>query len=381
MNASLRRIAAITRKEFVHIARDWRMVVSVLVMPLFQLLLFAYAISFDVRNVPTVVLDQDHSVASRALVQAAQRSGFFDVVGVLSDQHGVDSAFDRNVARVAIVVSQGYADEIAAGRKGRAAILVDGSEPNSAQLGQAYAVALGNALSQRTLVSWAEARGTPLIGVGMLEARIRDWYNPERRSADFLIPGLMVVIVMIVTVQQTSVTLVRERESGTLEQMLESPLRQPELILGKVLPWALLGFVDTVAITAVSLLVFHVPLRGDILVLGVGMFLFILCSLSVGLVISAVAPSIESANMVALLVSFLPGFLLSGLAFPLASIPFVLNLIAYAFPGRYMVDIARGVFLRGTSWDALWVPVAGLAIYAVIGLGLATLLNRRGVAE
>jgi ABC-2 type transport system permease protein len=354
------------------------MVVSVLVLPLFQLLLFAYAISFDVRNVPTVMLDQDHSAASRALVQAAEKSGFFDVVGNVADQTGVDRAFDRSLARVAIVVAPGYAEDIAAGRKGRAAILIDGSEPNSAQLGQAYAVALGNTLSQQTLVSWAEARGTPLTGVGMLEARIRAWYNPERRSADFLIPGLMVVIVMIVTVQQTSVTLVKERESGTLEQMLESPLRQSELILGKVLPWALLGFVDTVGITAVSLWVFKVPLRGDIVVLGVGMFLFILCSLSVGLVISAVAPTIESANMVALLISFLPGFLLSGLAFPLASIPWPLQLISYAFPGRYMVDISRGVFLRGTSWDALGVYVLGLAIYAAIGLGLATILNRRG---
>jgi ABC-2 type transport system permease protein len=377
VGASVRRITAIARKEFVHISRDWRLIVAVLVMPLFQLLLFAYAISFDVRNVPTVVLDQDQSAASRSFVQAAEQSGFFRVVGNMADQSAVDTAFNRSVARVAIVISRGYAEEIAAGRKGHAAILVDGSEPNSAQLGQTYAVALGNTLSQQALVSWAEARGTPLTGVGMLETRIRNWYNPQRRSADFLIPGLMVVIVMIVTVQQTSVTLVRERESGTLEQMLESPLRQPELILGKVLPWAILGFVDTIAVTAAALLVFRVPLRGDIVVLGVGMFLFILCALSVGLVISAIAPSIESANLVALLISFLPGFMLSGLAFPLGSIPYWLQLVSYLFPGRYMVDIARGVFLRGTSWGALGGHVAGLALYAVIGLGLATLLNRR----
>ena len=377
VRGSITRVAAIARKEFVHISRDWRMIVAVLVMPLFQLLLFAYAISFDVRNVPTVVLDLDQTTASRAYVSAAGQSGFFRIIGPVADQTGVDRAFDRSVARVAIVVARGYSDAIAAGRKGRVAVLIDGSEPNSAQLGQAYAVALNNTLTRQTLVSWAESRGQSLTGAGMLEPHVRDWYNPQRSSADFLVPGLMVVIIMIVTVQQTSVTLVRERESGTLEQMMESPLREPELIAGKVLPWAIIGFVDTVVITAVSLGVFHVPLRGDLLVLGVGMFLFIVCSLSIGLVISAVAPSIESANLIALLISFLPGFMLSGLAFPLTSIPVWLQVVSYLFPGRYMTEISRGVFLRGTSWNVLGVQVLWLAIYAAIGLGLATVLNWR----
>ena len=377
MSAPITRIAAIARKEFVHISRDWRMIVAVLVMPLFQLLLFAYAISFDVRNVPAVVLDKDQTAASRAYVSAAGQSGFFQITGPVADQTGVDRAFDRNVARVAIVIERGYADAIAAGRKGQVAVLIDGSEPNSAQLGQAYAVALNNTLTRQTLVRWAESRGQSLAGVGTLEPHVRDWYNPQRSSADFLVPGLMVVIVMIVTVQQTSVTLVRERESGTLEQMMESPLREPELILGKVLPWALLGFIDTVLITAVSLGVFRVPLRGDVIVLGVGMFLFIVCSLSIGLVISAVSPSIESANLIGLMISFLPGFMLSGLAFPLGSIPFPLQVVSCLFPGRYMIEIARGVFLRGTSWDVLGIQILWLAIYAAIGLGLATELNRR----
>jgi ABC-2 type transport system permease protein len=377
VSASIRRIAAIARKEFVHISRDWRMIVAVLVMPLFQLLLFAYAISFDVRNVPTVVWDQDRTDASRAYVAAAGQSGFFQLKGAVNDQSAVDRAFDRNEARVVIVIARGYSDAIAAGRKGRVAVLVDGSEPNSAQLGQAYAVALNNVLSRQTLVTWAEGRGASLSGIGQLEARIRNWYNPERNSSYFLVPALMVVIVMIVTIQQTSVTLVRERESGTLEQMLESPLREDELILGKVMPWALLGFVDTVGVTGISIAVFRVPLRGDLTVLAVGMFLFILCSLSIGLVISAMAPSIESANLIALLISFLPGFMLSGLAIPLGSIPPFLQLVSFVFPGRYMVEIARGVFLRGTTWDALGIQVLRLAIYASIGLGLATFLTRR----
>lgn len=377
MRGALRRVFVIARKEFVHISRDWRMIGTVLIMPLVQLLIFAYAISFDVRNVPTVTLDLDHTVASRQYIDSFTHSGFFRSVGSVSDFNQAYSAFDRNQARVAVVVQRGFSTDIASGGKGHATVLVDGSEPNSAQLGQAYAVALNNTLSRQVLLDWAESRGASLSGLGQLQPSVRNWYNPDGSSSNFLVPGLMVVIIMIVTVQQTAVTLVRERESGTLEQLLESPLRDSELILGKVLPWAIIGFLDTVGITIISVAVFHVPLRGDLSVLAVGMFLFILCSLSIGMVISAVAPSIESANLVALLISFLPGFMLSGMAFPLASIPPLLQGLSFLFPARYMIEISRGVFLRGTSWGALRIEVLRLLVYAVIGLTLATVLNKR----
>lgn len=377
MRAAAARVLAISRKEFIHIARDWRMIVAVLVLPLVQLLLFAYAISFDVRNVPTVTLDLDRSAASREYLDAYTRSGFFDVKGTVADLAAIDAAFNRGDARVAVVVARGYGEEIAAGRTGSVSVLIDGSEPNSAQLGQTYAVALNQVLGRQGLATWADTQGLSPPRVGRLEPRLRAWYNPERRSADFLIPGLMIVIIMIVTIQQTAVTLVRERENGTLEQLLESPLTYSELIVGKILPWAFLGVFDTVMITAVALGVFGIPLRGDVLVLAVGIGLFIVCALSLGLVVSAVAPSLESANIVALLVSFLPGFMLSGMAFPLESIPPALQVVSYLFPARYMVDIARGVFLKGASWDILLPQVLALTVYALVALGVATTLTRR----
>jgi ABC-2 type transport system permease protein len=254
---------------------------------------------------------------------------------------------------------------------------MDGSEPNSAELGRTYAAALNQVFGARVLATWTAARGVAPPGVGALDPRVRTWYNPGRNSAAFLIPGLMAVIIMIVTVQQTAVTLVTERVEGTLEQLLISPLKQYELILGKVAPWAILGFVDTVVITLVSMVVFRVPLRGDVFVLGVGMFAFIVCALSIGMVISAVAPSIESANLVAILISFLPGFLLSGMAFPLDSVPPLLQGISHLFPARYMVEISRGVFLRGAGWSILGIQVFYLFVYATIALTAATLLNRR----
>jgi ABC-2 type transport system permease protein len=368
---------AIARKEFVQISRDWRTIAAVLFVPLVMLLGFGYAISFDVSNVPTVVLDQDHTLASRAYVSAAEKTRFFRVVGNVRDMTGIDKAFDQSLARAAIIVAPGYASEIAAGRKGRVTVLLDGSEPNSAQLGQTYAVALNNTVSQQTLVSWAEQRGRSLSGQGQLQPRIRNWFNPQRSSAVYLVPALMVVIIMIVTVQQTAVTLVKEREFGTQEQLLQSPLTQGELILGKVAPWALLGFADTVLITVAALLIFRVPLRGDVAVLATGMFLFILCCLALGLIVSAISPSLESANLIALLVSFLPSFMLGGLAFPLASIPPFLQFVSMLFPARYMVEIARGVFLRGTGWAELSTQLFALVLYASIGLTLAALLNRR----
>jgi ABC-2 type transport system permease protein len=377
MRAAIVRVLAVARKEFIHIGRDWRMIVAVLVLPLAQLLLFAYAISFDVRNVPTVTLDLDKTTASRAYLDAYSKSGFFDVQGAVTDLTGIDDAFNRSQARVAIVVQSGYGDALAAGRTASVSVLVDGSEPNSAQLGQTYAVALNQTLGRQALASWAGDRGVSLAGIGSLQPRMRAWYNPERRSADFLIPGLMIVIIMIVTIQQTAVTLVKERENGTLEQLLESPLSHGELIVGKILPWAVLGVLDTVMITMVALGVFGIPLRGDVLVLTVGIGLFIVCALSLGLVISAVAPSLESANISALLLSFLPGFMLSGMAFPLESIPPVLQFVSYLFPARYMVEIARGVFLKGASWDILLPQVLYLAAYALVALGVATVLNRR----
>ncbi len=377
LGGSARRISAIARKEFIHLSRDWRMIVAALLMPLIQLTLFAYAISFDVRDLPTVVLDRDRTPESRAYLDSVTQSGFFRIRGGVENEAAIDRAFDRGEARVAIVIAPGFGDEIAAGRAGAVAVLIDGSEPNSAGIGRNYALALNQSFGARALASWAAARGADTAAVGTLEPRMRLWYNPEGRSATFLVPGLMVVVIMIVIIQQTAVTLVKERDQGTLEQLVVSPLKRGELIVGKVLPWALLGFADTVFITAAALAIFQVPLRGDITVLAVAMFLFVLASLSIGLVVSAIAPTPESANLMGLLFSFLPGFLLSGMAFPLSSIPKVLQWLSYGLPARYMVDVSRAVFLRGASWDVLAPDVAALAVFAVAGLTVATLLHRR----
>lgn len=377
MRAALIRVGAIARKEFIHIWRDPRMLVAVLLLPAIQLVLFAYAISFDVKHVPTVVIDQDRTPASRTYIDSYVASDFFDVEEQLPDVESAYQAFERGTAQIAVVVRPGFARDLARGEKAQVAVLIDGSEPNSAQIGSTYATALNQVYGQQIQVVWADRQGLDLAGFGRLEPSIRTWYNPERRSADFLIPGLMVVIIMIVTTQQSAVTLVRERDQGTQEQMVVSPLRRTELMVGKLLPWTVLAFIDMLAITALALGVFGVPLRGSLLLLAVGMAIFVFCSLGLGLIISAVASSMEAANIAALMISFLPGFMLSGFAYPLDSIPTVLQVVSYAFPGRYMIVISRGVFLKGAGFPEMWDQLLFMVVYAVVAIALSAVLSGR----
>jgi ABC-2 type transport system permease protein len=377
VKAALVRIGAVADKEFKHVRRDPRALATVLVLPVLQLLLFAYAISFDVKNVPTVILDQDNTPASRQYLQIYRSSGFFDIRGAADDLAQVDRLFDENKVRIAVIVPSGFARSLDSGEKAQVAVLTDGSEPTSAQLGQSYATALNASYDRQVVAAWADRQGLDVSQAGAIEPRLRTWYNPEQKSADFLIPGLMVVIIMIVTVQQTAVTLVREREQGTGEQLTVSPLRRGELMVGKLLPWTLLAFIDMLVIALVGVWVFDLPVRGSIGFLALSSVIFVFAALGMGLIISAVAPSLETANIVGLLLAFLPAFLLSGFAFPLDSIPIPLQWLSYAFPGRYMVAVSRGVFLKGAGFAELWPQMAALTAYALVVLLASSLLYRR----
>ena len=377
MRGSAERIRAIVVKEFRHLGRDPRALIMVVLTPVIQLLLFAYAVSFDVDHVPTIVVDLDQTIDSRTYAQQYDASSFFDVVQHGSTLGDIDAAFDAGTAKVAVVIPAGFARTIAAGEKAQVAVLVDGSEPTSAKVSQAYAVALNQLYNQSMTRQWADSQGLDISGFGQLEPRIRTWYNPEHRSSDFLIPGLMVVIIAIVTVQQTAVTLVRERDLGTQEQLAVSPLRQLELMLGKLLPWTLIAFLEVAMIIGLGRVLFAVPLRGDFSALAVGAALFVFAALGMGLLISALAPSSDTANILALLLAFLPSFLLSGLAFALDQIPVVLQWISYAFPARYMVSISRGVFLKGAGFAELWPELVALAAYGVVVMVISAAIYGR----
>jgi len=380
VRASAARIAALVRKEFTHLFRDPRSLALVLLLPVVELLLFAWAISFDVREVPTIIWDADGSAASRAYVQQYAAGGFFTVKGSADSYDDIDKAFERGQARVAVVVPAGFQRAQDAGQRADVQVLVDGGEPTSARMGEAYALALNQRYNATSFASWV-AR-TPGASVdapttGVLEPRVRTWYNPDRLSSVFLIPGLVVVIIMIVTVQQTAVTIVRERDQHTAEQMLVSPLSHTELVVGKLLPWTVLAFVDMAIVVGLGMGLFELPMRGSWAVLAAGSVLFVFASLAIGLIISSVTPSPETANIAAIMVAFLPSFLLSGFAFPIASMPPVLQAVTYAFPAREMVTISRGVFLKGAGLADVWTELLQLTAYAVVAVGVAVRLYGR----
>lgn len=377
MKASFKRIWAIGAKEFVHIRRDPRILMLVLVIPIVELLLFAYAISFDVTNVPTVILDGDKTAASREFVESFEASDFFNVTGRIDSLDEIDEAFVDSKAAVAVVVKPGFGHDIARDEPGEVAVFIDGSAPNTAQFAKAYSIALTTLLDAEVAIDYLERHGIDPGRSGGTDLYTRTWYNPERRSADFLVPGLMVVIIMTVTVQQTAVTLVREREQGTFEQLTVSPMKRGELMVGKVAPWIVIGMVDMIAIATLGVLLFDVPMRGSIPTFLVAAFLFVLCCLAIGLIVSARATSLEAANVMGLMVAFMPAFMLSGFVFPLSSLPAFLQWTSYLFPARYMVDVVHSVMLKGAGMDILWPQVVILAVYAVISLSIATVMYAR----
>jgi ABC-2 type transport system permease protein len=372
----MRRILAIARKEFIHILRDKRLIAVILIMPLIQLFLYAYALSFDVKHLPTAMLDLDRSTYSRQYINALQQSNYFTVDKTLTSYADVDPAFQSNADKIVVVVGAGFGDNIAAGRPGDVQILVDGSDANSAQLGSTYASVLSRIFGAKVLVTQAEAKGLSTGAAGGLTASTRTWYNPEGNSAAYFVPGLIVVLVTTITVLQTANTLVKEKENGTYEQLIVSPIRKIELMVGKIAPWAVMGALDIIIIAVVGILAFGIPFRGSVTLFAVSSLLYVICTLGLGLIVSARATSVDSANQLAALVSFLPTFMLSGFVFPLSSLPAFLQWLSYLFPARYFMVICRTVFLKGGSLAILWPQIAALAIFATAIVVLAASLYR-----
>jgi ABC-2 type transport system permease protein len=375
----MRRILAIARKEFIHIRRDPRIVATVLVMPLLQLLLFSYALGADVKNIPTAVLDQDRSVASRQLVNSFQQSNFFQVTQYLNSMKDVNGVFDRGQDKAIIVIKPGFQTSLDSGRKGAVAVLVDGSDPNAAQRAQGYATGLTQVFGGKLLADYLQVNGTNINSLGGIDVRTMTWYNPEGKSSNFLIPGLIVILIMGVSIQQTSIALVKEKELGTMEQLVASPLKRLELMIGKVLPWAILAVLDIVVISAFGVLVFQVPFRGDLGLFALASLLFVLGNLGLGLLISSIASSINTANQISALLSMLPGFMLSGFIFSIRNMPPAIQTFTYIFPARYYMTVNRTLFLKGSGFAVLWPEFLALAVYAVLMIVMSALLFKKRV--
>jgi len=352
------------RKEFIQMKRD-RLTLGIMVgIPVFQLLLFGFAIQTDVRNIPTVVLDESRTPASRDLIAAFQNTGNFRIIGYVDGRLEVDRAIATSRAQAAIVVPQAYPRNLARGVTATVQVIVDASDPLSSQAALAAAAGVAQMRSLRIL-SAAAGRSTVPI-----EARVRPRYNPGLRSPVYIVPGLVGVILTITLVLVTSMAVVRERERGTLEQLIVTPIQKTELMLGKIAPYVGVGLVQMTLVLVVGRFVFDVPLTGNLLLLYGLSFIFIVASLALGLFVSTLVKTQQQA-MQASFFFVLPNILLSGFMFPRAAMPEVFQWLGAALPLTHFLKVLRGILLRGSGLESLWQEVLILLTFAVALIGLA----------
>jgi ABC-2 type transport system permease protein len=371
----IRRIRTLVWKEFVELRRSPQLLRIVILAPILQLTLLGYAATTDVNHVPIVVVDGDRSPMSRRLVERFAASPYFDIVREDLAPSGVDDDLARGRASLAIVIPRGFGADLARpvappGPAARVQVIADGTDANSSGVALAYVQGLVGEFN----AGLAAARGA---GGPAIEGRVRVWFNPDLESRNFMIPGVLAVLLMIVTANLTSMAIVRERELGTLDQLNVTPISRTELILGKLLPYSLVGFLDVLLVIAVAVLWFDVPLRGSVPLLLAASIIYLGCTLGLGLLVSTISATQQQAMMTATFFFLVPMIYLSGFIFPIENMPRVIQWVTIVIPLRYFLVIVRGIFLKGIGFDVLWPQFAALAVWAVSVLGLAAARSQK----
>ena len=385
MKSMWKRIREIIKKEFRQALREPRMRVILFVPPLVQLIIFGYAVNLDVENSRIAWMDQDLTPSSRELLSLFQGSRHFEVIETPTDEDGIRDLLDRGKVQAVVRVLPGFARDIHREKTTWVQILIDGTNSNTASVVSNYATQIvarygSHVLSERQkvkLISQTVIRGTPVnMELPTLKLQSRVWFNPELRSRNYFVPGVLVMIITLVTLVLTSMAIVREKEIGTMEQLMVTPIRPIELMLGKTLPFALVGLLDVMLITAVALLVFKIPFRGNGLLLLGASLLFLMTTLGAGLFISTISQTQQQA-MMATFFFLLPAVMLSGFAFPIRNMPAVVQYLTYLNPLRYFLEIVRGIFLKGTEIGVLWPQMGALLLFGVVVLGVSILRFRK----
>lgn len=358
-----RRLKAVARKEFLHILRDPRSLAAALVIPLFMLILFGYGLTLDVDRVPTLIRDDDASPQSRELASRFSGSRYFRVLGYTGSYADIESSIDRDRALVAIVIPRGFARDVHSGRTAKVQVLMDGSDSNTAGIARGYVDGVIAAYSRDIRAESLDRKGAGELR-NPVETRLRVLYNSELKSRNYIVPGLIAVIIAIISALITSLTIAREWESGTMEQLLSTPVRPVELVLGKMSAYMALGAVDATVSVLAGVWLFDVPLRGNPLRLVIPTFLFLFGALAWGLMLSAIARSQVVAYQMAMVSSFLPAFLLSGFVFSIETMPAPIQVITRIVPARYFVTSLKGIFLKDVSSSVLAAELAFLVVYA-----------------
>jgi ABC-2 type transport system permease protein len=368
-----RRVLAVSRKEVIQLCRDTRSIVLAFLLPVLLLVVFGYAISWDVNDIPLAVLDRSQSADSRALVDAFTASGYFTLHSRLDRPVDADRALTRGAVRMVLVIPPDFADELSSGTTAPVQALLDGSDANTASIALGYADAVIQRYSARLLLEKREVR-LPV------RAETRVWYNEELSSRNMIVPGLVAVIMMIIAAMLTSLTIASEWERGTMEQLVATPVSRAEVVLGKLLPYLAIGLIDVAVCSVLGVLLFDVPFRGNVLLFSILSFGFLTGALGLGIFISAVARSQLLATQMAMVATFLPAFLLSGFMFAISAMPAPLQAVTFLVPARYFLVVTRGIFLKGVGIPVLHAQGLLMIAFAVIGLSLAVRAFRKEIS-
>jgi ABC-2 type transport system permease protein len=369
----LRKVRAVMRKELRQIGRDRRTLLILLFVPAFFLLVYGYALNFDIRHVALAVQDNDRSTQSRELISAFINSGYFDLAASITDTREIERLLDRNQARAVLVVPARFGADTTAARPTAVQVIVNGDNSNTATTVVGYTLGIVATVSANYEVQ--AHIGSPTGPLVTLEPRV--WYNPELRSTLFLVPGLIAYIAMLTGVVSTSLSVVREKEVGTMEQVRMAPISPSEYVIGKTLPYFVISLVAATMIVVAAMALFDLPMRGSWLMLLLSVSLFLFGALGLGLFVSTLAETQQVAFQIALLMSYLPTLMLSGFIFPIATMPLALQAITYLVPARYFLVVLRAIVLKGVGASVFWPDLAALAIFAVAIRGLASLRLRR----
>jgi ABC-2 type transport system permease protein len=372
----MRTLRAVATKELHQILRDRRTLMILLFVPAVILLLYGYALNFDIRDIRLAVQDRDRSTESRRLISAFVNSGYFQLIGYEDGEAALAAMIDRNEVRAVLVIPPQFGRTLAGGRAETVQMVIDGDNANTASTVVGYAQAIVAEFSSAVAVA-RMTQVNPASQPASLSLESRIWYNPQLRSTLFLVPGLIAFISMITAVVSTALSVVREKERGTMEQIRMSPIGSVAFILGKSLPYLVLSFISALLIVFAARLLFDMPMRGSWLILCISIALFLIGAQGQGLLVSTFASSQQVAFQAALLSSFLPTFILSGFIFPLTSMPVAIQWISRIVPARYFLVILRAVVLKGAGAGAFWEELVALAIFSTLTLGLASLRLRR----
>jgi len=364
------RIKHMLIKEFIQIFRDPRMKGVIFLMPIIQLLVFGYAVTTDVKNIATLVYDLDNSIATRELVSRFVKSGYFNVVEYTDREDRVRDLMDRGKVGAVLRMNKGFEDDLRAGRTSQLQVIVDGTDSNTAGIVLGYSSKIAGKFSTDLLTQRILRLSGPLGRTGQVVVETRAWFNENLESRNFYVPGVIAIIVMLITLMLTSMAVVREKEIGTMEQIMVTPITSAEFILGKTVPFALIGFADVILITLIGVFWFEVPIRGSLVLLFVATALYLLTTLAIGLLISTVSQTQQQAMMSTFFFYF-PAVLLSGFMFPIANMPEVVQWLTYLNPLRHFLVIIRGIFLKGVGPSVLWPQMLALAVMGCIALWLA----------